>query len=991
MSMTERDLSVDPLNPATENIFSSWAAVAAQLKLDALAAPTDTTALNASTSAHGLLPKLLGGTTRYLREDGTWSVPAGVGGGSGILEQIQLSSDDVALTLGVKYVSNLPVGMDITKIVLTVNGPSTNGLVTVVPKVNGATVMSTPLTIDQGESSSLTAATQGVFSQPAWGAGDQLTFEVTTKGTGVTGLRAWLVAVRDDTNANVTGVVVGATELINDSFGVGQDLEQVSTQTTTFTAKGGTQGATLTHSAQNSLDDGISLHISGTAAEWGEWDVAQHSSEKFKYYYTHEGNPSETAWFHYCWKADGVLGYKLGVDPTGTFVVQNGASGTTDTANFACALNTMYKVEGTTAVGGNAAIVFYTGANINNNSGVGASDTITVAYTGANFKKWGLGLLNTLAGGGALISPNLANELFNGNGTTPTNATAPTQTNTTASNISGSGGLFSNVYSFNGGWSVRYSGTTTFQMSWYHALHTSHFARIRIKYTAGPTAESMWAISMKNGDNTAVAVQFGFSSADKLSIRNANNGTPAVSTVSLVEGTEYEITYEAVGGGAATMRAYAGATINSANTADAFATVTLATVTATSMSREVVGNNQVLTTAADISYDFLRSSNAAMPSPIGATGSSPLKAYIERVIMDTTTMPANFNVQNTGGNDAVNQSNNEPLNGCWIGASCSPQGAQGTTTAGIALFVGFARRRPDLIHLYKSASNWSGIFSTEEKGWFTPASGTRALPFVNWKVRGTGAGAFTCAQVRDGANDTAIINWARNIETYPYKVFIGLQHEPETNNELATAGNSANEYADMWRHVVTLAKANGASNVIWAWITTGSSSNAGSNATTWNALWPGDDIVDWLCWDPYWSTTNKTDFYGQFLVDGSPSLLAENASAVTGWTAIGGMYGWATTAKTIGVNSLRYSFGGTKPLGLAEYGTWFDVLTDAQAASRIRSIATQISNAPRMKLLLYYNNTQAHINHIDGQPLSEDAYGDMGEIPFFNVGTVNAA
>lgn len=47
------------------------------LKLDDFAAPTDITTLNATTTAHGLLPKLPGGTTAFLRGDGTWVVPAG--------------------------------------------------------------------------------------------------------------------------------------------------------------------------------------------------------------------------------------------------------------------------------------------------------------------------------------------------------------------------------------------------------------------------------------------------------------------------------------------------------------------------------------------------------------------------------------------------------------------------------------------------------------------------------------------------------------------------------------------------------------------------------------------------------------------------------------------------------------------------------------------------------------------------------------------------
>lgn len=47
--------------------------------LDSLAAPTDITTLNASTTAHGLCPKLSGASTEFLNGIGVFSVPNGVG------------------------------------------------------------------------------------------------------------------------------------------------------------------------------------------------------------------------------------------------------------------------------------------------------------------------------------------------------------------------------------------------------------------------------------------------------------------------------------------------------------------------------------------------------------------------------------------------------------------------------------------------------------------------------------------------------------------------------------------------------------------------------------------------------------------------------------------------------------------------------------------------------------------------------------------------
>lgn len=43
------------------------------IKLDDLAAPDDTTDLNASTTRHGLCPKLSGNAAQSLRGDGTWA------------------------------------------------------------------------------------------------------------------------------------------------------------------------------------------------------------------------------------------------------------------------------------------------------------------------------------------------------------------------------------------------------------------------------------------------------------------------------------------------------------------------------------------------------------------------------------------------------------------------------------------------------------------------------------------------------------------------------------------------------------------------------------------------------------------------------------------------------------------------------------------------------------------------------------------------------
>ena len=75
----ELDVNVDgtTIQVATDTLE----VVPGGIKLDDLGTPDDNTDLDASTSRHGLLLKLGGGSTNFLRADGTWSAPPGTGGG----------------------------------------------------------------------------------------------------------------------------------------------------------------------------------------------------------------------------------------------------------------------------------------------------------------------------------------------------------------------------------------------------------------------------------------------------------------------------------------------------------------------------------------------------------------------------------------------------------------------------------------------------------------------------------------------------------------------------------------------------------------------------------------------------------------------------------------------------------------------------------------------------------------------------------------------
>lgn len=62
-------------------------------KIDDLAEPDDNTDLNATTSKHGLLPKLGGGTTNFLRADGTWAAPSAAASFSSLVRAYKSGTD----------------------------------------------------------------------------------------------------------------------------------------------------------------------------------------------------------------------------------------------------------------------------------------------------------------------------------------------------------------------------------------------------------------------------------------------------------------------------------------------------------------------------------------------------------------------------------------------------------------------------------------------------------------------------------------------------------------------------------------------------------------------------------------------------------------------------------------------------------------------------------------------------------------------------------
>ena len=164
--------------------------------------------------------------------------------------------------------------------------------------------------------------------------------------------------------------------------------------------------------------------------------------------------------------------------------------------------------------------------------------------------------------------------------------------------------------------------------------------------------------------------------------------------------------------------------------------------------------------------------------------------------------------------------------------------------------------------------------------------------YVNWKPASNWAAA-------DGGNATInaeIDKAAASIKSIaPHKIFLTIWHEPENDvspgtsncSGLKGSAGSPAQYKAMWQNVENRFAADGVTNVVWVMNYMG--------YAQWDCLvpqlWPGNNLVNWVTYDSYSTSTSST------------------------WAnTIGRMYGVLTNDSNNTTNFL------SKPWGLAEFG-----------------------------------------------------------------------
>lgn len=252
-------------------------------------------------------------------------------------------------------------------------------------------------------------------------------------------------------------------------------------------------------------------------------------------------------------------------------------------------------------------------------------------------------------------------------------------------------------------------------------------------------------------------------------------------------------------------------------------------------------------------------------------------------------------------------------------------------TQALATFEQKTGRPADIVHVYHRGDE---LFPTADEQAATRQGGERRLLLANWKV----AWGSTFADVAAGRQDARIDRLAEHLKrTYRESFYLAVHHEPENDvNPDPASGMTARDYARMFRHTVERLRADGVTNVVTVMVYM--AYEPWCVQPWFSDLWPGDDVVDWVGFDPY--VFARPGGYGH----GDFGYLVNRSSDPGRWP---GFYSWVTRAH------------GNRPLMVAEWGVFEYPTEPARKAWIYSTVADQLRDYPAIRALVYFESAAA--------------------------------
>jgi mannan endo-1,4-beta-mannosidase len=242
-----------------------------------------------------------------------------------------------------------------------------------------------------------------------------------------------------------------------------------------------------------------------------------------------------------------------------------------------------------------------------------------------------------------------------------------------------------------------------------------------------------------------------------------------------------------------------------------------------------------------------------------------------------------------------------------------------TSYAGVEQFAQAIGRQPNLVTYY---SHWLYPFQTS---FATSAEQHGATTLVQIAPQN-----IQLTDITAGRYDPYLTSYAAQVKAFGKPVILSFGHE--MNGDWYSWGykhNSPQVFIAAWRHIVTLFRAAGVTNVTWLWTVNiiGNDSPLTSDPASW---WPGNSYVNMVGIDGYYyeSTENFAQVFGPTIIDvrtfaHKPEIIAETGAAVA-------------ADQSAKINDL---FSGIQTYGLLGF-VWFDANDTTQGLNwRITSQA----------------------------------------------------
>jgi hypothetical protein len=156
-------------------------------------------------------------------------------------------------------------------------------------------------------------------------------------------------------------------------------------------------------------------------------------------------------------------------------------------------------------------------------------------------------------------------------------------------------------------------------------------------------------------------------------------------------------------------------------------------------------------------------------------------------------------------------------------------------------------RQPNLVSYY---SAWNTPF---QAGFAATATKHGALTLVQIDPKNV-----SLAKIADGGYDTYLRSYATAVKAFRAQVVLSFGHEMNGNwYSWSNRHTPAKVFVAAWRHVVTIFRAEGATNATWLWTVNIVDQHSAIPIASPRAWWPGAKYVDWVGIDGYYYQSSQ--------------------------------------------------------------------------------------------------------------------------------------